>query len=184
MEQFPPCAPEQRSSALGRSDVLLHHEEKLFSLLKHVFGSFCSVEEAFTDAVIRWWRETDDMAEAESAASLFRIAVEEAERHRRQFGTSLQREGSEQEPTSPLLRSLRFLPMEYRLMIVLVDVLGYGRELAAQVLERDYNDVVEMLSRARRMVRRSLRQIPEENPEFLCFESIQADESIDGTESL
>ncbi len=180
--------PDHELVALARvgdadafEELVRRHSGLVFRLLVRVLGNPTLAEDVAQETFIRAWRALAGFrGEASISTWLFRIAMNEANRH---LAREARREllpfddamldvpdlaadtptlAEQRELQADLERCLARLPAQYRAAVVLRDVEGLSNEEAAELLDLNVRNFKSRLHRGRMELRRQLEALAAE----------------------
>jgi RNA polymerase sigma-70 factor (ECF subfamily) len=154
------------------ADLVRRYEHRVRVVLYRLLEDERDVDEATQDTFIRAWRSLDRFrGDAALFTWLYRIAVNEALMRLRRKHLPISELSDETEAASKdeppiaaeagellafLTERLRALPLEYRVPLVLRDVLGLSNEEVADILELSLSAAKSRIHRARMQIRAEL----------------------------
>ncbi len=175
-------AAAQQGDMDSFNELVLHYQTQVYNLAYHLLGDPAAADDATQEAFISAYRALPRFRGGSFRAWLMRIVknacYDEMRRWKRRPIVSWDDFGELDEEANPHLADdaprpearyqqaelrrwleqvLQSLPKEQRLVIVLVDRLGYSYEEAAQVMNVRIGTVRSRLSRARRKVQKLLQ---------------------------
>jgi RNA polymerase sigma factor (sigma-70 family) len=156
--------PVQRVEALPRFDEFFEDEhERLFKSLYFVTGNRHDAEELMQDAFMRLWERWDQIDRISDPTSyLFRVALNGFRMRRRRAATALRKLApltedrdlfADAEMRADVQRLLLGLTVRQRAALLLVDLLGYSSEQAADILRVRPSTVRALATQGRRALR-------------------------------
>ncbi len=154
------------------ADFIRRHEKRVRSVVRRLLDDPRDAEEATQDVFVQAWRSAAKFrGEAAVSTWLYRIAVNEAlmrTRSRRPATVELDESIASADPAENvqlrtfLLASLRELPHDYRVPLVLRDLEGLSNAEVAEVLGLSVSGAKSRIHRARMQIRAALERFEAE----------------------